>query len=157
MLRAEGPRHTSVQQSLRYRGLQHTDFQTKWSGRPIIHSGPNRLKHAQMRRIHRSISNEKSAHSWMTPPRYRNWFVCRYLWPAASMSKRIFEHAGYNIPPKQLRLPSPARSARRRHVSPTLQPSRCPAKEPASQPNSASDDFSKPACSPCHVIISRLL
>ena len=92
MLRAEGPRHTSVQQSLRYRGLQHTDFQTKWSGRPIIHSGPNRLKHAQMRRIHRSISNEKSAHSWMTPPRYRNWFVCRYLWPAASMSKRIFEN-----------------------------------------------------------------
>ena len=36
VLLAEGPRHTPVQQSLDYLGLPHTDFQTKWSGRPII-------------------------------------------------------------------------------------------------------------------------
>ena len=36
VLRAEGPRHTPVQQSFNYLGLQHTDFQTKWSGRPVI-------------------------------------------------------------------------------------------------------------------------
>ena len=36
VLRAEGPRHTAVRQSLNYLGLQHTGFQTKWSGRPII-------------------------------------------------------------------------------------------------------------------------
>ena len=35
-MHAEGPRHTPVQQSLNYLGLQRTDFQTKWSGRPII-------------------------------------------------------------------------------------------------------------------------
>ena len=36
VLRAEGPRQTPVQQSLHYRGLQHKDFQTKWSGCHII-------------------------------------------------------------------------------------------------------------------------
>ena len=36
VLRAEGPRHTPVQQSLNYLGHQHADFQTKWSGHPII-------------------------------------------------------------------------------------------------------------------------
>ena len=36
VMHAEGPRHTPVQQSLNYLGLQRTDFQTKWSGRPII-------------------------------------------------------------------------------------------------------------------------
>ena len=35
-LRAEGPRHTAVQQSHNFLGHQHTDFHTKWSGRPII-------------------------------------------------------------------------------------------------------------------------
>ena len=35
-LRAEGSRHTPVQQSVNYLGLQHTDFQTKWIGRLII-------------------------------------------------------------------------------------------------------------------------
>ena len=39
-----------------------------------------------MRRICRSISNERSALSWMTPPVFNNWFVCLYLWPAASMT-----------------------------------------------------------------------
>ena len=34
--RAEGPRHTAVQQSPNDLSLQHTDFQTKWSGRLII-------------------------------------------------------------------------------------------------------------------------
>ena len=58
------------------------------SGAVILsyNSGPNRLKHAHMRRIRRSISNERSALSWMSPPWYRNWFVCLYLWPAASMT-----------------------------------------------------------------------
>ena len=36
VLRAEGPRHTHVKQSLDYLGLHRTDFQAKWSGRPII-------------------------------------------------------------------------------------------------------------------------
>ena len=36
VLRAEGPRHTPVQQSHNYLGLQHTGFQTKWGCRPII-------------------------------------------------------------------------------------------------------------------------
>ena len=36
VLRAEGPRHTAVHQSLNYLSLQHTGFQTKWSGRPVI-------------------------------------------------------------------------------------------------------------------------
>ena len=50
-----------------------------------FNSGPNRLKHAHMRRIRRSISNERSA-LWMTPPRYKNRFVYLYLWSAASMT-----------------------------------------------------------------------
>ena len=36
VLRAEGPRHTPLEQSPNYLGLQHMDLQTKWSGRPII-------------------------------------------------------------------------------------------------------------------------
>ena len=36
VLRAEGPRHTHPYSSLNYLGLQHTDFQTEWSGRLII-------------------------------------------------------------------------------------------------------------------------
>ena len=36
MLRTESPRYTPVQQSLHYLGVQHTDFQTKWSGHLII-------------------------------------------------------------------------------------------------------------------------
>ena len=36
-------------------------------------SGPNRLRHARMRRIRRSISSERSASSWIMPPRYYNY------------------------------------------------------------------------------------
>ena len=36
VLRAEGPCRTPVQQSIGYLDLQNTDFQTMWSGRPII-------------------------------------------------------------------------------------------------------------------------
>ena len=69
VLRAEGPHHTPVQQSLNHLGLQNTDFQ---SGEVVLsyNFGPKRLKHAHMRRISRPISNERSALSWMTPPRY---------------------------------------------------------------------------------------
>ena len=35
VLSAEGPHHTPAQQRLTYPGLQHTDFQTKWSGLPM--------------------------------------------------------------------------------------------------------------------------
>ena len=49
-------------------------------------SGPNRLKHAHMRQIRCSNSSERSALSWIMPPRYRNWVVCLYLWPAASIT-----------------------------------------------------------------------
>ena len=59
----------------------------------------------------------------------------------------LWKHPGYNLPQKQLRVPSATRSpetARPRQV-PTQQPSRSPAKERASQPNSASDDFFKVA------------
>ena len=60
VLRAVGPRHTKYS-SLNFLGLQHKDFQTKWTGRPTIYkSGPNHLKHAQLRRLRRSISKERS-------------------------------------------------------------------------------------------------
>ena len=49
-------------------------------------SGPNRLKHAHIRRIRLSTSNERSALLWITLPRHKNWFVCLYLWPVASMT-----------------------------------------------------------------------
>ena len=49
-------------------------------------SGPNRVNHAHVRRIRRSISSERSALSWIMPPRYSNWVACLYLWPATSMT-----------------------------------------------------------------------
>ena len=49
-------------------------------------SGSKCLKHVHMRRIRRSISHDRGARSFMTPPRYKNWFVCLYLWIAASMT-----------------------------------------------------------------------
>ena len=67
------------------------------------------------------------------------------LGDSSSNVQMDLKYAGYNIPPKQLRVPSATRSpetARRRRVPPTQQPSPSPAKERASKPNSASDDFS---------------
>ena len=49
-------------------------------------SGPSRLRHAYLRQIRRSISSEKPALSRIMPPRYKNWVICLYLWPAASMT-----------------------------------------------------------------------
>ena len=36
LLRFEGPRHTPVRQGLSHFGLQHSDFQGMWGGRPIV-------------------------------------------------------------------------------------------------------------------------
>ena len=82
MLHGGGSRDTPVHQSpLPFR---IRTFRLSGAVVPSYNSGPNRLKHAHMKRIRRSISNEKSALSWMTPRRYENWFVCLYLWPDAS-------------------------------------------------------------------------
>ena len=77
MLSGEGPRHPYSRVSLTSAFSIRT-FRLSEAVVPSYNSGPNRLKHAHMRRIRRSISNEKSALSWMTPPRYKNWLVC--LW-----------------------------------------------------------------------------
>ena len=84
---SKGPRHTHpYSRVLNHLGLQHSDFQAKRGGRPIIQPGPKRLRHTRMSRIRRSISTERSAFSWMISPRCNNWAVYLYLWPAASMT-----------------------------------------------------------------------
>ena len=84
MLSGEGPRHPYSRVSLTSAFSIRT-FRLSEAVVPSYNSGPNRLKHAHMRRIRRSISNERSA-LWMTPPRYKNRFVYLYLWSAASMT-----------------------------------------------------------------------
>ena len=84
VLHGGGSQHTPVHQSpLPFR---IRTFRLSGAVVPSYNFGPNRLKHAHMKRIGRSISNKRLALSWMTPRRYKNWFACLYLWLAASMT-----------------------------------------------------------------------
>ena len=85
VFRAEGPRHTTYE-SLLTSALCMRTFRLSGAVAISCNSAPNRLRHAHMRRIGRSISSESSALSWMTPPRCKNWVVCLYLSAAASMT-----------------------------------------------------------------------
>ena len=76
VLRAEGPRRTPVQQSLNYLCIQHTEFQTKWSDRRIMQLRVESFEACPKRWIRHLISDERSTLSWVTPPRYENWFIC---------------------------------------------------------------------------------
>ena len=80
----ESPRNTPVQQDSITSAFNMQAFRLIGAVFLSYNSGPNRLKHAHMRRIRRSISSQRSAFSWMMPPSCKNWVVCLYLWPAAT-------------------------------------------------------------------------
>ena len=63
VFRSEGPRHSPVYQRLNIRA-----FKLSGAVVPSYKSGPNRLRHACVRRTRPSISNERSPSSWMIPP-----------------------------------------------------------------------------------------
>ena len=86
VFRSKGPRHTPLQQGVNHLGLLHSEFQAMGGGRPIIYLRAEPLRHARMRRIRRAISSERSDFWRIMPPRYKNWAVCLYLWPAVSMT-----------------------------------------------------------------------
>ena len=71
---------------LNHLGHQHSDFQAKRGGRPIIQLGPHRWRHAHMIRYPSVDFEREVSVSWIMPPGYENWAVCLHLWPAASMS-----------------------------------------------------------------------
>ena len=84
VFRTESPRNNRVSNHL---GLQHADFHTNRRRLPIVQLPSEPFEaYAHARRIRRSISSRRSAFSWMMPPRCKNWAVCLYLWPAASIT-----------------------------------------------------------------------
>ena len=73
VFRTESPRSTPVLQGLNTSAFNTRAFRLIGAVFLSYNSGPNRLKYAHMRRIHRSISSQRSEFSWMMPPRYKNW------------------------------------------------------------------------------------
>ena len=86
VFRSEGPRLTPVQQVLITSAFSIRTLRLRGAVVLWYNSGPNRSRHARMRRIRHPILSEGSAFSRIMLPRYKNWVVGLYLWPPASMT-----------------------------------------------------------------------